>query len=1010
MRSSAVAMGLAAWWTVPGAAFAFNAPTHLDRGNVLESASGLETRTERSTRWTPPAEAEARWARFLEAEGGAWRALWDADTKVPLRILGEGVAAPGASLSADAAEAAARAFIGRHLELLAPGAASGDLALVANVFDAQSNLRTVAFEQRHRGVAVLGGQLSVRIKRDRIFVVGSEALPNVDAAAPKAVVRADKARSLALAWIDTIADELSVLEGPKGAFILPLISADRAIEYPTVVEVVVDAIHPRGRWSVYLDAATGAPVARRQTLRFLSATAHFNAPVRHPGSTRHDVPAPFVSATVGGQAVTADAQGVLTWTGADPASIQLQATGAEVSVVSDAGAEAVFTGNVGDGAVVVWDQRGEEFVDAQIATYIAGNEVKGYAKEIAPDMAWLRNARLQATVNINDTCNAFSDGTTINFFRASRQCENTGRLTDVVHHEFGHSFHAHAIVRGAGAFDNALSEGASDYLAATMTDDNGMGRGFFYSNAPLRDVDEARDRVWPDDSNDEPHQVGLIFAGAMWDLRKNLIRDFGDRDQAVRYTDQLWYQALKTSADIPSSYAEVLAADDDDGNLANGTPNTCAINEAFARHGLADVTQIGPPISAPVLTNRELLVPVGAAPSECPGVSITGMTLFWQVRGDANTRGTILLSANAAGYAAELPEQAPGTVVQYRVEVALDDSSTLQLPDNAADPYYEVFIGEVVPLYCTDFEVDPAGEGWVHELLAGQNREGADDWTWGEPMAATSSGDPRAAYSGDYVIGNDLGGGNYNGLYQSDKQNAMHAPAVDTQRYPVVRLQYRRWLNVEDGDFDQASIASNGSVVWTNRATGGQGSTHHADKEWRFHDVDLTSSIQDGKVQVSFILTSDGGLEFGGWTLDDFCIVGYLPPGQNICGNGNIEGAEVCDDGNLLDGDGCEATCVFTPGVVACGNGVVDPGEVCDDGNLAGADGCEADCTSTPSTNPDPTCATDPSLCPATDPGIQTLNDGEGGCGCSSAAEEGGAPVSLAWLALAGLLFVRRRR
>jgi len=103
-----VAIGLAACWAVPSAAMAFNAPSHLDRGNVLETASGVETRTERSTGWNVPAEAEARWNRFLEAEGGSWRALWDADTRVPLRILGEGVAAPGATLSAEAAEEAAR--------------------------------------------------------------------------------------------------------------------------------------------------------------------------------------------------------------------------------------------------------------------------------------------------------------------------------------------------------------------------------------------------------------------------------------------------------------------------------------------------------------------------------------------------------------------------------------------------------------------------------------------------------------------------------------------------------------------------------------------------------------------------------------------------------------------------------------------------------------------------------------------------------------------------------------
>ena len=53
---------------------------------------------------------------------------------------------------------------------------------------------------------------------------------------------------------------------------------------------------------------------------------------------------------------------------------------------------------------------------------------------------------------------------------------------------------------------------------------------------------------------------------------------------------------------------------------------------------------------------------------------------------------------------------------------------------------------------------------------------------------------------------------------------------------------------------------------------------------------------------------------------------------SNDCGNGIVDPGEVCDDGNILDGDGCSHDCLSKE---ACGNGVVDPGEVCDDGNTA---------------------------------------------------------------------------
>jgi cysteine-rich repeat protein len=59
------------------------------------------------------------------------------------------------------------------------------------------------------------------------------------------------------------------------------------------------------------------------------------------------------------------------------------------------------------------------------------------------------------------------------------------------------------------------------------------------------------------------------------------------------------------------------------------------------------------------------------------------------------------------------------------------------------------------------------------------------------------------------------------------------------------------------------------------------------------------------------------------------------------CGNGFVDPGEQCDDGNLVNGDGCEANCTLP----ACGNDVLDPGEQCDDGNLVNGDGCEANCT-----------------------------------------------------------------
>ena len=58
------------------------------------------------------------------------------------------------------------------------------------------------------------------------------------------------------------------------------------------------------------------------------------------------------------------------------------------------------------------------------------------------------------------------------------------------------------------------------------------------------------------------------------------------------------------------------------------------------------------------------------------------------------------------------------------------------------------------------------------------------------------------------------------------------------------------------------------------------------------------------------------------------------------CGNGAEEPGEVCEDGNLTDGDDCDSNCTPT----GCGNDIRTGSEQCDDGNQADGDCCAADC------------------------------------------------------------------
>lgn len=77
---------------------------------------------------------------------------------------------------------------------------------------------------------------------------------------------------------------------------------------------------------------------------------------------------------------------------------------------------------------------------------------------------------------------------------------------------------------------------------------------------------------------------------------------------------------------------------------------------------------------------------------------------------------------------------------------------------------------------------------------------------------------------------------------------------------------------------------------------------------------------------------------------DDGDGVGFVCDLQ-ICGDGvpQFEFGEECDDGNLIDNDGCDSNCRFSD---VCGNGILSAGEECDDGNVFDGDGCSSVCRS----------------------------------------------------------------
>lgn len=277
------------------------------------------------------------------------------------------------------------------------------------------------------------------------------------------------------------------------------------------------------------------------------------------------------------------------------------------------------------------------------------NRIIEQAKGYLPDNTWLQS-QLPSNLNINDDCNAFWNGSSINFYRDNGgSCRNTGEIAGVFDHEWGHGMDNN----GVNLNISRPGEGIADIHAILRLQDSCMGRGFFKSGTcggygdPCTTCTGVRDLDWAKHVSGKPHDIewnnatcdtqlfggpcgnvvhceGYLVGETAWDL---FARDFRrqpfsyDNNTALELTTRLfflgsqpvtdWYQcSVQTGGcNAGGGYLNLLAVDDTNGNLADGTPHMTAIFDAFHRHQIACATPTPVnsgcahgPTGAPVLT------------------------------------------------------------------------------------------------------------------------------------------------------------------------------------------------------------------------------------------------------------------------------------------------------------------------------------------------------------------------------------------------------------------------
>ena len=884
------------------------------------------------------------WQQFLNGDGADWLVRFDERTGTPHVAWGPGI--PLGDMESDSAlEAATTSFLSQHQDLM--GVDLQDLRMARIVRDPERGQIHVYFDQVVPGSNALttavdwGGDQSEDVQApdwspEPVPVV-SEALQEMAQYGQPRVWRGGvqlriQHGKLTMFRMDTYPEanevnttpqiqssqaiEIAIQEGPEpnsahavdGAVlvVLPLdVPGDLEYRLTWLVRssTHLGTGHP-GQWVSFVDAHTGELINVHNQIRFTTGTVYGEHDTRTVNGDMSVSPMPFVPVYADDDSGETDFDGVFDLSGG---SFETDLEGNYFEAVNDSGADGQlsFSGTEG-----TWTD--DDASQAEISSYVFLHHVWEWGEYYAPEVG-ITNTRIVTTLNIDSACNAYYDGN-VNFYRSGSGCNNTGRIADVNYHEWGHGFHAYSA--DTWYVDGSIGEGASDVVAFFQTGDALISPYFYTNGGGIRNASD--DRVYPDDYvSDQVHSNGLIFAGAIWDLWGLLEDDLG-ADEGYDQTVELFVSALKTNPTTADTYDAVFAADDDNGDLGDGTPNQCSIIDAFALHGLGpggSTSQLE--LAHEGLENQGSGVDgygieaelVNLAPL-CTEIGDAEIRVFYSTDGGEDYN-SVELSLDDDWVEGSIPGQEDGTIVHYYLQAETEGGDLIWSPSGGSITPFTFLVGEMETIYCNDFEDDDGG--FTHELLSGEETEGADDWQWG--AAGGLGGDPDFAWSGSRLWGNDISPDQqWNGEYQNDKHNRLTSVPIQVEGYDRLVLEYRRWLTVEDGYYDQARILANGETVWENHATSrSNGEEHHQDEQWIQHVVELPEPDEDGNIEIAWDLETDGGLSMGGWNIDDVCVKGIvLPDDGDVSSSGdpdNPSGDDGSSDGtNTLNIEGGEIT------------------------------------------------------------------------------------------------------
>ncbi|MGA9751599.1 MAG: carboxypeptidase regulatory-like domain-containing protein, partial [Acidobacteriota bacterium] len=680
------------------------------------------------------------WDRFLSENGTAWSLAIDRRTGYPSLAQGSGVPwVPGRgnalqlgdlreSLGANDTVTQgtlvrlATQFMHQYPELF--GVAPQDLREnPVSTGEYGGYLWYVQFDRTYHGIPVERSYVVFRVNNGNLVQFGGEYLGPIDLD-PLPSIDAETAQQILAGYAGGLdaSDEwvnrgsLSILPlAPSGDDGVYKGQTGHGVEYHLVYTLAFRRAGMMGTWTAKVDAHTG------EVLQFVDAndygsikggiyiTSNLDTEVVRPMPFANSATSTYANAA----GVYSQTSGTVTTTLAGKyvkvtdscGSISLSGTApADLNLGTSSGTDCTTPGVGGAGNT-----------HAARTTYLHLTLWKEKAMAWLPSNTWL-TGQVGDKVNLNQTCNAYWDGSAVNFFKSGGGCSNTGELPTVFLHEIGHGLDDND---GSPSSTVGSSESYGDLNGILATHNSCLGLNFIpgqncsgYGNpctscTGIRDADYAkhtystspatpaqlaatsgfhcsRDSSYPGPCGYEGHCESYIMSEVGWDLAARDLPSAGfDANTSWFIADRLFYLTRPTSGDSYSCpsvttangcgtsnwFQTYLVADDDNGNLSDGTPHAAAIYAAFNRHAIACSTTVHTNSSTcGTMGQPTLTAAAGSGSVSLSWTAVSGASKYLVLRNEmGSSAGMMILATVTSGTGYTDSVVATGVTYYYSV-------------------------------------------------------------------------------------------------------------------------------------------------------------------------------------------------------------------------------------------------------------------------------------------------------------------------------------------------------